>query len=320
MNHIMAVFDEEENYAVKLVDYLNLKEEFPFEAVYFKSIDKMREFSNRQKLDIALVGEDHIDSILEFMPNEQLIILSKNGVQYEESRKSIYKYQSCENVIREILTMMAESNSGNKMVARKNNLQIIGFYSPIKRIRQTTSALIMGELLSRKDRTLYLNMESNSGLMDTLHLQFRKDMSDLLYHIQNGKSGIQYLLGGMTEKRNGLDMLPPMMCQLDLISIQKEDWITLFSELEKYSDYKYLILDISDGIQGLYEILRQCSRIYTLIETDETAKAKLMQYEKTLQISQYEDIIVKTRKCSLPEREKNTLDYYKAIIQEDFNV
>src|SRR5574344_1294805 len=110
MNHIMAVYDDEENYAVKLVDYLNLKEGFPFEVINFKDIEKMKEFSIRQKPDIVLVSEGDISNILEFVPEDKLILLSKTGIQYETARKSIYKYQSCENIIREILTMMAEKN------------------------------------------------------------------------------------------------------------------------------------------------------------------------------------------------------------------
>lgn len=329
MNHIMAVYDDEENYAVKLVDYLNLKEGFPFEVINFKDIEKMKEFSIRQKPDIVLVSEGDISNILEFVPEDKLILLSKTGIQYETARKSIYKYQSCENIIREILTMMAEKNTGNKFVMRKSSLNIIGFYSPVKRIRQTTSSLIMGELLARKKRTLYLNMEGFSGLNTILNKPFNKDLSDLIYHIQNGKKGIQYLLGCMVEERNGLAILPPMMCQADLISITAEEWIQLFQELERYSDYEYLILDLSDSVQGIFEILRQCALIYTIVKEDDYAKAKMQQYEQVLHMCNYEDVLDKTKKCQLPIKEKkysevtfllekDLEDYYKKLVQEDF--
>ena len=53
-------------------------------------------------------------------------------------------------------------------------------------------------------------------------------------------------------------------------------------------------------MQGLFDILRMCSRVYTLTKEDRIAKAKLLQYEQVLALHEYEDILDKTKQLTLP--------------------
>jgi len=92
-----------------------------------------------------------------------------------------------------------------------------------------------------------------------------------------------------------------MRCQLDLISITQREWKQLLYEIEVCTEYEYLLLDLSDSIQGLYEILRNCDRIYTMTAEDGFAMAKMDQYEKMLKQCQYEDVLEKTEKCNIPQ-------------------
>ena len=328
MNHIMAIYDQEENYAIQFINYLKMRNDFPFEVRNFSSIEKMQQFNRQQKIDVALIGEKSLadaDSMLDV----QIIILSETGVINTEGLKSVYKYQNCENIIKKILILVSEGNVTQGVISRQNDLKIISFYTPVKRTYQTSFALIMGQMLSKKYRTLYINMEGFSGLSHLLNKKFTKDISDLLYYLQNGKKGLQYLMGSMIEKMNGLDILPPMMYQMDLISITGNEWIHLLKEIERYSDYEYLLLDLSDSVQGLYDILRQSSVIYCMLKKDEYAVAKIEQYESMLNQCSYEDLLLKTKKHILPDFKYTQLtidklitgelaDYVRNIIQEEF--
>ncbi|MDD6202155.1 MAG: hypothetical protein PUB13_04345 [Lachnospiraceae bacterium] len=301
MNHIMAVCDAEEPYAAKLVNYLNMKEKFPFDVRHFSSPGKIREFAQTQRIEATLVSECFYEELAGTKEAGELIILCENEMNRYEGKKAVAKYQSCEAMIKEVLRMLSLENNTNCHILRKTSFHIIGFYSPVKRNLQTSFAFTIGQLLAKKSKTLYLNMEGFSGLNSMLKKNFSKDLSDLLYYLQNGKNGMPYLLAGMTENINGLDILPPMMCQIDLISITQKEWICLLQELEQYTDYEYLILDISDSVQGLFEILRQCTKIYTIDGNDGFARAKIDQYEKMLSQCHYEDVLHKTSKCSFPQ-------------------
>lgn len=301
MNHILAICDAEEEYASKLADYLNLKEGFPFQVRYFSTLDKLIQFSKRQTLDAVLVCEEYRKSLCNIKEIPAVIILSEEKRIGKESRDVVWKYQSCEVLMKEVLQILARESEAGSHILRTVQLKIIGLYSPVKRNLQTTFGLTMGQILAKKGKVLYINLEGFSGLNIMLKRNFQKDLSDLLYYLQNGKQGLSYILSSMVENVNGLDILPPMMCQIDLISIDEKEWIQLFYEIERSSDYEYLILDLSDSVQGLFEILRHCYIVYTMTSDDGFAMAKIDQYEQMMKQCRYEDVLKKTNKCVLPQ-------------------
>ncbi len=301
MNHIMAVCDAEEVYASKLTDYLNLKEGFPFQVRHFSTIGKLVQFSKQQDVEVALVCEKYEEELTRAQVIPSVITLCETNNIAKNGKKAVWKYQSCEVLIKEVLQILAQEGKESNHILRTVPLKIIGLYSPVKRTMQTTFGLTMGQLLAKKGKVLYINMEGFSGLNGMLKRNFQRDLSDLLYYMQNGKQGLAYIMGSMVESVNGMDILPPMLCQMDLISIEAKEWLNLFYEIESHSEYEYLILDLSDSIQGLFEILRQCFVIYTMTERDGFAMAKIDQYEQIIKQCRYEDILNKTHKCELPK-------------------
>ena len=301
MNHILAVCDAEERYASKLADYLNLKEGFPFQVRYFSTVERLIQFTRQQAVEAALVCEKYEkeEELTQTVPS--VITLSERNSIEKGTHKAVWKYQSCEVLMKEVLQILAGECKEGSHILRNVPLKIIGLYSPVKRTMQTTFGLTMGQLLAKKGKVLYINMEGFSGLNSMLKRNFQRDLSDLLYYIQNGKQGLAYIMGSMVESVNGMDMLPPMLCQMDLISIEAKEWLQLFYEIESQSDYEYLVLDLSDSIQGLFEILRQCFVIYTMTERDGFAMAKIDQYEQMIKQCCYEDILEKTSMCELPK-------------------
>lgn len=323
MNHTLAVCDAEEAYASKLADYLNLKEGFPFQVRHFVTIDKLIQFARQQSVDAALVCEKYAKEVADVKAIPAVITLSEKNSMEKERQRSVWKYQSCEVLMKEVLQMLAGESGEGSHILRNVPLKIIGLYSPVKRVLQTTFGLTMGQLLAKKGKVLYINMEGFSGLNTMLRCNFQRDLSDLLYYMKNGKQGMAYILGSMVESVNGMDVLPPMMCQMDLISIDAKEWLQLFYEIESQSEYEYLILDLSDSIQGLFEILRQCFVIYTMTERDGVAMAKIDQYEKMIMQCHYEDILNKTSKCELPrfsylpaQMDRLTVSELAAVVKE----
>ena len=89
-----------------------------------------------------------------------------------------------------------------------------------------------------------------------------------------------------------------------------------------------MILDLDDGINVLFDLLKSCRKIYTITREDAFAEAKLMQYERMLQLGELEEITEKTVKCRFPifKELPSSLDmmthgelagYVKSIIRED---
>lgn len=83
--------------------------------------------------------------------------------------------------------------------------------------------------------------------------------------------------------------------------VTAEEWTGLLEKIEDLGEYEYVILDLSESMQGLFDILRKCKKVFTSVGKDRMAERKLMQYEQLLALSEYEDVLEKTEKLDLTE-------------------
>lgn len=312
---ILALCDKEAEYTRRFCEYVGKKKDIPFEVAAFTSKEKLEDFCREEDVDLLLVDEGTYDISLKEVVKGDVILLREDEAGYGDDNGSIYKYQSCESVLREVMCYCADTNPSVAIVHRTKrdvDIKMIALYTPVHRTLQTTLALTMGEVLAKKHKTLYLNFESFSGWEQRIRRSFDNDISDLMYYASNTPEALYYKLKGMTQKLRWLEYVPPAFSYLDLSRIDMEQWFSLFKEIERQCDYEYLILDLSDNIQGLFEIMRACCRIYTLIRDDGAAAGKLYHYEKFLERTENEDIKEKTINYKLPlikNLPENFMDY-----------
>lgn len=307
---ILAVCDSEEEYTRRLCEFLQRKGLHTFEIIAFTSRKKVMAFAEESEITLLLICEKEFEKSLYGLVSGQIIILGEQHFNenkekgVEEKTAYIYKYQSCEAVFQELMCYIAETKGIQtatfSSLSTDRTLKIIGLYTPVHRSLQTTFAFVLGQLLAGNHQVLYLNFESYSGFREHLEKEFRTDMSDFMYYLNTARDSLYFRLKSMTERVGNLDFIPPGFSYMDICGIGKEQWFLLFEELEKNTSYEYLILDLSDNMQGLFDILRVCTQIFTLIKEDGIALAKVAQYEKLLQYTAYEDVLKKTKKCSPP--------------------
>ena len=88
------------------------------------------------------------------------------------------------------------------------------------------------------------------------------------------------------------------------IGVEEKTWLKLVEYIERYTDYEYLLLDLSDAVQGLFELLGISDKVITSVDNDEVAIFKLMQYEEALKLAGYEEVLEKTKKCNVPHQHR----------------
>lgn len=329
MNQVLAVCDSEVAYAYQLVDYLGNKKNFPFQVQLFTSEKTLVEYSCHHPIAVALVSQKDYQQ-MKYQHIEHVVILRENSEKESAKLKTIYKYQSMEIILKELLEWVAQRGTMTRVISDGKSTKLIGIYSPVGKCLKTSFSFVLGQLLSKKHKVLYINMESYSGLGKLLQKEFKTDMAELIYYLQNSKEKFIYHLGSMTQRAGEMDVLPPFHSFLDFISVSKEEWIQLFQEIEIGTDYEYIILDLSDAIQGLYDILRLCDLVYTLGRDDGVSMAKIEQYEEVLKRSNYEDVWKKTKCYTIPEIKNlpvgllqltytELAEYVKDCIREDFD-
>ena len=297
-----AVCDSEKAYAEKIYEYIHATYPDRFEPVLFTGLQQFREYSMEKSAGVILVCEEMVDAF-EWDDNKSaIIVLSKEKKDTVLGRKAIFKYRSAKEIMKKVMEYCAERRNDTIRRNCEKPLKVIGVYSPVKRTFQTTYALTLGQLLAEKGKALYLNFECFSGfdyMMQTLSCN-KSDLMDLVYFWECGSENFSYRLGSITEKIGNLDYVRPVHSFMNFEGITTKQWTEFIRAFEEYTDYEYLILDLSEKLNGLFEILRVCSTVYSITDNRKISSAKMRQYETLLCECAYEDVLDKTRKLALP--------------------
>lgn len=301
---ILAVCDSEEEYPSRMQEFLCTREELPFEIHAFTDTEKLEISSKSEEIEILLISEsDYSEKIKEF-PIENIYLLNESGQMEYDNVEQVSKYQPSEKILGQVLDFYSKRRDLPRKIKTRMSVNIIGVYSPVGRCLQTSFSLTMGQILAKAHKVLYLNFESFSGLGQILQHDMETDLTDLLYYYTNTRERFRYRLENSLQTLNGLYFIPPAASFLDLQSITAETWTELLAAIEEEGMFEYIILDLSDCIQGLLEMLRKCDIVYTIFKDDHFAAAKMHQYEELLEDMDYGDILDKTKKQKMPHIRK----------------
>ncbi|MCR4590710.1 MAG: hypothetical protein K5668_07815 [Lachnospiraceae bacterium] len=296
----LAVFDPDEEYVTKLMSYMNDCRSVPLEIQGFTDKELLKDYIRGNDIDILLIPEDDLDDDIEACETGEMMVLSENdGARDGKGHKSICKYQSSENIMREVMCYYAEQPMLETGLISSVSTEMIVVYSPIRRSFRTSFAFALGEVLAEKEKVLYMNLEEYSGFNQLLQNNFMSDLSDLLFYIDQKKRNFPCKLASMVEKAGLLDYVPPVISPLDILSVSRETWVILFNELCG-CDYSKIVVDLSDSISGFLDILQAARTIYMPVREDTVSKAKIEQYEAMLRIMELGEILEKTREISIP--------------------
>ena len=295
----MALCDPEEEYAQLMTEFLNKHKNLPWELhTYTSAEDLLR--SEKAALKMLVVAESAFCERLRCLESGRLVVLSESGAMRWQDVFYVDKYQEAEEVLKYLLGIYMEVAEAQPPRLRpKGRTLFIGNYSPVKRCMQTSFAITMSQLLALEHPTLYLNFEHYAGLAELLPDMQTLDMADLLYFLNADKDRFRLRMQTMLKRKGGLDYIPPMKAGQNLLSVTAGEWLGLLRKLEELGEYEYIVLDLSESMQGLFDILRLCTRVYTLTREDRIAKSKLMQHEQVLALYEQEDILKKTRMLDL---------------------
>ncbi len=299
---VLVLCDTEEEYAQLMSDFLKGNHNMPWEIHTYTNIDTLLLEERDQNIRMLVVAETAYSKELEQLNAEKCVILNESGVIKWDKLSNINKYQQADNVQRELLEIYTElTQEPLPFLKGRGTTKFVGMYSPVKRCLQTSFALTMAQLLAQEHRTLYLNLEHYAGITELVPDVQTRDMADLLYFLTAKQDKFCLRMKTMIQKQGCLDYIPPMKAGSNLLLITSGEWQQLLHKIEELNEYEYVILDLSDSVQGLFDILRMCCKVFTLTKADHLSQCKLMQYEQVLQLYEYEDVLGKTNKCEIPK-------------------
>lgn len=299
---IFAVCDLESSYACNLMDYLNEKRTTPFEVQAFTNVESLENFAKTHEIEILLISTRAMCNEIRNLPVRRTIILSEGEpLQDLEEYPFVYKYQSSDQILSEVMEYYVEDHpQPHTLASSAKNTRIYGIYSPVGRTRKTSFALALGEILAETKQVLYLNFESFSGFEELFGTSYRTDLSDLIYFARQKEGNLIYKFNSVVQTFHELHYIPPALSPVDIRDVSWEEWIEFLRQIISFGDYDIIILDLSDQVDELFQLLKECDRIYMPVQDDMISQAKLLQYEKLLHMLELDEIEEKTKRIRLP--------------------
>lgn len=290
-----VICDQEQQYARNLLQMFRLQKTAEIQLYLFHALEELKKFSEQKTVDILLIGEEYPQEQREQIPAEEKFVLMKSGQgDLEKKEMGIYRYQSAEEIWSQILEKTEKKKEYPVRPIAKTKGELIGVYSPIHRIGKTKFALELGKKLAEKEPVLYLNLEEYSGEDFYFPEQTGQNLGDLLYYVRQEKGNLGLRISMMAGQNENLDYILPMPFVKDLREVKEEEWLKLFGQILEQSIYEKVILDLGDSIDGLFEILKGCSTVYTPYIEERAAQAKMTQYVENLRRMGLESVLERT--------------------------
>ena len=262
--------------------------------------------ASAQPIELLLISTRAMCNEIRELPIGRIVILSE-GEQLRdlnlEEYPFVYKYQSSDQLICEVMEYYAAANPNTCLFPATTDTKLIGIYSPVARSGKTAFALALGEILAESRQVLYLNLEEYSGFEELFGTHYRTDLTDLIYFARQKEENLVYKLNSIIQSFHGLQYVPPAFFSADIRGVTGEEWLLILKRIMEYCEYDVILLDLGGQMEGIFELLQRCERIYMPVAADRIARAKLSQYEKLLQMMEQQEILEKTKKLQVPQTE-----------------
>lgn len=290
----LVVCDTEEEYAKALAMFFMRKKELMLQVHVCSSVGHAEALGKELRADILLAAAECAGEVQEKVRAEKVFVLCTGRKSAEKAEyPALYKYQSGEKMLSCIIQECAELFDAEDMsqgMSGNKKQKIIGVFSPVHRIGKTEYALKLGEKLAETENVLYLNLEVFAGIGGHFK-QEGQTLADVLYYARQEKGNLGLMLTTLVCHRGNLDYVLPVPISEDLKEVHGSEWALLVNKILEQSIYETIVLDIGDGIPELYQLLKSCAEVHMPVLEDEYSKAKLLQFEREMNVLGQEDVL-----------------------------
>ena len=234
------------------------------------------------KADIILSNMENYEKMKDEVDSERVIVMldSKEGV---DGNNRIYKYQNCDVVLKEILKMASSIEDINVYINRSTTMKVIAVYTPNDSRIATSIALDIGKLLSGRASTLFISLDGMSVIPDITGIEFDMDMSDLFCENMT-EGGLSNAIIGSVRRLGNMDILPIMHNYQDMASVTNEEWKNFIRDIERKSDYEYVVIDLTESVRNLFDILKLANYICVAASKGTVDGYRYSQFMKEIEI------------------------------------
>lgn len=290
----MAIYFAEMDYLESFMNYISEKNT-GFVCCGFTKSDSLKEYAKENHIAVLLTDSVCFEKGARHINSEMTVVLTERPDT--ENPPGVYTVnilQPVDEILREILKTAARLDITVAQSVLSSSLNIYSFFSPVGRCLKTSLAVAAAQLLSDRDRTIYINLEPDSGFSVLFGREYDTDLSDLMFYLRDGShDSASLMLQSAVCDSQGISYIPSVMNPGDLFQISCDELIRLFDLLQS-NGYKNIVLDLGILLPGFERLLAISEKIFMPVLNDSVSAAKtsqLFSYLRTLEDIRIEDRI-----------------------------
>ncbi len=295
-NANMAIYFADQDYLENFMDYIS-ERNTGFICSGFTRSENLKAFAEKNAIAVLLTDDECFKKNARNINSEITVILTeKPGGETGDNIYEIDILQPVDEIVRAILKAAAKTDItlSNSFMRPAGDIHI--FYSPVGRSLKTTFAVAASQLLSDRSKTIYLNLEPDSGFTVLFRQDYGTDLSDLMFFLRDDTHGkASLMLQSAICSSQGVSYIPPVTDPGDLFHISCDEILRLF-DLLRENGYGNIVVDMGTLLPGFEKILSAGSRIYMPVRKDAMSKAKtahFLSFLRTLEDTQPEEKLIR---------------------------
>lgn len=298
MKKVCAMYDADEQYAYRFINYINDKKLMPYDVIMFTKKELLDEYLKDGRLEILLLSENTGINDLRNTNVSKIIKLSED--EAGAGNGTVYKYQSADAVIKEVFRQFAgdiQTQTHQDILTAKTD--VVGVYSPVGRCNKTAFSLALAMAASRNGKTLYINLEEYCGISELISSN-QGNLSDLIYHFRHNKNKLTMLFSEIIISCQGFDYIPVCSSPEDFEEVMPEEWIEFIQYIIAGSGYDTLVIDIGNVVHEPWKLMKLCRRVFMPCVQDMIGNNKVSMFEEYMKNMGRTDITGKIIRADIP--------------------
>ena len=330
---VMAILTEEVGYARSLASFLASKEEFLYKPIAFSDVQAYLRFEQENTVDLLLCDRGLEPEERPDGPRKVCVLSEYSTVSEDDGgHSSIFKYQSSERLMQDILACVGTEEESGAAVRRprhtdaaerftsavplsepaRSSFRLIGVCSPIGGSRCSTFAFALSEYLAKKGPTIFVSLDAFFSAPVKKDVGVH-DLSELLYFLETRPEGEMPELMDYVCESEGAAVIKGPSHWLDLENMGKDALVGLARLIEN-AGYECAVFDLGRPQTAATELLRRCTEIHVTKGKSRHDETVITEWKRQLRLSGLSEIaerlgerIVPNDRCAEGVLDRDTL-------------
>lgn len=292
MSLVIGIFDKDVEYSSQLMAYVKRKHRNIRQVRIFTNKTILYDYLSDNKINVLLISEDKLEEGIDHDNIGDLCVLSEgNLVSEKDELRAIYKYQSAEQIIKELFTLFPELKI-NRQIHFSKNTKVISIFSLKETYAKDTYSFSLANQYGKMKKTLLINFNLLHGSSEFTNGGFDKNLSGFLYYLKAQNSDVLTKMNEQVQRMANFSYLQGVTFGPDIYELTPKDLEFWMEELRK-CDYEVIIFNVGCFFQTTLKLFRQSQELLLVTKRDVWEKSLYNNFKDQLSWTGYDDVIEK---------------------------